>query len=530
LSNRRNEEAFVEPSPPVFKKKRTIGGYEYDASVPIADRKSKGPFHFKKVEPSIFAEEVNLGAEIKRTGSAQPNLTRQHFMNTLLQNGKLLKKSDLLEKFWHIPDADLNRLSPYVQWQPYRGDPGHKRRETFGNRNWRFFATKMFEACGECRILRREPVDDIISWLDLDDFKGPAKRVLIYGEPGVGKTMAVNQIAHHGLKNEMLVIHVPILWRIITKTHATEPLVVRKETDKRTTAFKTIQRIKTWESRYDPLYAQSHRPELKNVYTYDQPEPAGIWLDLFKTQNAAILSKYKTTRDFQLSVRDVLSAGSSLLDALNEINSRTVVKCDGIQFLLDEIKTLAPEMARNGNPVLVVMDEANYLTQGCYVQVYQDPEKIREYPDQRMLKHWSSRVKYEETVTDSRRLNLMNYFRSLVADEWSGGMVIGATTTNQVAYGRRHNWKLGRHNDRSRIESDDLHTLLGDHGFQDVWHPFIPVQIHDLTNNELDVFAQYLFSKNIIYGRTESEMAQMLLRQLSGNNIERYLQAVFEQA
>ena len=139
--------------------------------------------------------------------------------------------------------------------------------------------------------------------------------------------------------------------------------------DKRTTAFKTVQRVKTWESRYDPLYAQSHRPELKNVYTYDQPEPAGIWLDLFKTQNAAILSKYKTTRDFQLSVRDVLAAGASLLEALNEINSRTLVRCDGIQFLLEEIKTLAPEMAQNGNPVLVVMDEANYLTQGCYVQV-----------------------------------------------------------------------------------------------------------------------------------------------------------------
>ena len=87
----RNVESFAEAKPPVFKKKRTIGGYEYDASVPVADRKSKGPFQFKKVEPSIFAEEVNLGAEIKRTGSAQPNLTRQHFMNTLLQNGRLLK-------------------------------------------------------------------------------------------------------------------------------------------------------------------------------------------------------------------------------------------------------------------------------------------------------------------------------------------------------------------------------------------------------------------------------------------------------
>ena len=68
----------------------------------------------------------------------------------------------------------------------------------------------MIEACGECRILRREPVEDIISWLNLDDFKGPAKRVLIYGEPGVGKTMAVNQIGNTDTVIETLTLLISI--------------------------------------------------------------------------------------------------------------------------------------------------------------------------------------------------------------------------------------------------------------------------------------------------------------------------------
>ena len=82
----------------------------------------------------------------------------------------------------------------------------------------------------------------------------------------------------------------------------------------------------------------------------------------------------------------------TLLDVLNEIRSRTIIKCDGIKFLLEEIRTLAPEMAKNGNPVMVVIDDANFLTQGCYLQVYVDPEKIRAYPDQRGLPHWSTRL------------------------------------------------------------------------------------------------------------------------------------------
>ena len=68
-------------------------------------------------------------------------------------------------------------------------------------------------------------------------------------------------------------------------------------------------------------------------------------------------------------------------------------------------------MAKAGNPVLVCMDQCNYLTQGCHVVVYDDPEKIRTHPEQRGLPHWSIRAKFDEVVTDSRRLNLMQHFK-----------------------------------------------------------------------------------------------------------------------
>ena len=116
--------------------------------------------------------------------------------------------------------------------------------------------------------------------------------------------------------------------------------------------------------------------------------------------------------------------------------------------------------------------------------MYYDAEKIRDFAPGRGIKHWTTRVKYDETVTDTRRLNFMTYIRSLIEDNWSGGIIVGATTSQQIIM-NRYNWKLGRHNDRSRIESDDLHTLLGDQGFQDVWHPFIPVQLEKLTDKEL---------------------------------------------
>ena len=47
-----------------------------------------------------------------------------------------------------------------------------------------------------------------------------------------------------------------------------------------------------------------------------------------------------------------------------------------MKFLIEEIKTQSEEMAANGMPVLVVTDQANFMTQGCYVTIIRSPEQI----------------------------------------------------------------------------------------------------------------------------------------------------------
>jgi DNA replication protein DnaC len=99
----------------------------------------------------------------------------------------------LLKNFHKIPAEDIDRLSPHHGKQSWKGDPGHKLRETFHNRQ----STKYIESCGECQILKRKPVQDIISWIENNDFTEQTKRVLLYGDEGVGKTFALNQIGEH---------------------------------------------------------------------------------------------------------------------------------------------------------------------------------------------------------------------------------------------------------------------------------------------------------------------------------------------
>ena len=57
-------------------------------------------------------------------------------------------------------------------------------------------------------------------------------------------------------------------------------------------------------------------------------------------------------------------------------NLEQKLRCDTMKFLIEEIKSQSEEMASNGMPVLVVTDQANFMTQGCYVTIIRSPEQI----------------------------------------------------------------------------------------------------------------------------------------------------------
>ena len=83
---------------------------------------------------------------------------------------------------------------------------------------------------------------------------------------------------------------------------------------------------------------------------------------------------------------------------------------------------------------------------------------------------------------------------------------MGCTTSQQVWNDNHrdmqamYNKRLGRHNDKTHIDTDgeDLQQLLGDEGFSDVWHPFIPVEMTDYTDTEI---GKFLFFRLFPYGK-----------------------------
>ena len=108
-----------------------------------------------------------------------------------------------------------------------------------------------------------------------------------------------------------------------------------------------------------------------------------------------------------------------------------------------------------------------------------------------------------------------------------------------------YNKRLGRHNDKTHIDTDgeDLQQLLGDEGFSDVWHPFIPVEMTDYTDTEIGKFLpdfsctvkffseliqQFFYKLGIISGRAQSVQAQEMIKMLSDGKLGRYFYSTMD--
>lgn len=379
------------------------------------------------------------------------------------------------------------------------------------------------------RTLKRPAVEDVKCWIQDSDYSKPATRFLIHGTRYAGKTVAAHQIADWGVENGHFVIFTNMLHYLSKRAFSTE--IITKRVDISTQAYVTVEGKKGFKTRYEPLMPDGNfRPELKDALTYDQNYGAGVWLETLRHMNSKYLKEMKSTRMLKVGqtdkAEDQIPIGTDLLTIVNEGLSRERLRCDTMKFIIEHIKEQAPELAEKGHPVLVVTDRVNYLTQGCNVTIYPNADKVVIPPNHRHMK----KANITERVTDSRRLNAIRYLTELHKNDWSGANIVGCTTSEQVFMGNHRNlranyhWSLGKHNDRSFIETDgeDLHELLGDTGFNEIWHPFIPIRLPDYTDKELEILQQFYYKLGILTGRTATVSAQEMINTLADGNIGRY--------
>merc|ERR1712131_96954 len=486
----------------------------------VAERNKGYTFKKKNFAPSPFATDIERHPVWNRRPALRENLNDIHFM-AKIEN--VLSNEDLMK---HYQQIDLNKLTLKGKL-PHKGDMLDRTISVEDPLNQRYWNM------ADNNTLKRPMVEDIKSWIGADDYTKPAKRFLIHDTRYSGKTVAAHQIADWGLKNGYFVVFTNMLQHLAIRSYTTE--TITKRVDILTKAFVTQKGMKEWKVRYDPLMTDgSHRPEIEDAITYDQNYGAGIWLETLKLMNSQYLKEMKSTKSLKIGQRaeDVIPPGTDLLTIVNEGLSRVRLRCDTMKFIIDHIKEQAPQLAENGHPVLVVTDRVNYLTQGCRVSIIENADKVywNARTPERENVHWTTRVKYEEFMTDSRRLNAMRYLKELHKNDWFGANIVGCTTSQQVWNDNHrdmramYNLRLGRHNDRSHIETngEDLQQLLGDEGFSDVWHPFIPVEMSDYTDKEIEIVQQFFFKLGIISGRARSVQAQEMIKMLSDGNLGRY--------
>ena len=82
---------------------------------------------FSSVESSMYAHHIKIGEELEKRNAKHQNLQRQHFMNTRYSQGRALTGAQLNDRFYTIPESDLEKLSPTHARQPFKGDLRHTR-------------------------------------------------------------------------------------------------------------------------------------------------------------------------------------------------------------------------------------------------------------------------------------------------------------------------------------------------------------------------------------------------------------------
>jgi len=442
-------------------------------------------------------------------------------MSVLAAQEQTLKISDLFRK--HFETLDYKKLSvPYPQGNGGMG-AGHVTYQGMSLQNSRELAMV------NDQVYRREEIENLKKWLTLTDWTKPATRYLVHGPHLSGKTIGANTLVQFARQRNWFVIFSNSLHKWSQRTHPTEVIVPR--TDIRTEAFVTSKSKKVFKTRYEPLMEEgNYRRLVSDAVTYDQNDPAGHWLQTLKKLNGAHLKKMKSTRPFQLSMdrNEDIPAGVPLTTLLEEGYQRYQLRCDTMAFLIREIKAQAPQLAEQGTPVLVVTDQANLMTQGCYVSIIRSPEQIPTTDwgvgtGNTGGNSWRKLVAYEDWVTDSRRLNGLRYLHDLHQSDWAGAAVVGFTTNNQMPR-KKWNMKLGKHNDRNVIEHEnDLMEMLGDQGFAGLWHPFVPIELKNMDDKQKALITQWLWAKKVIYGRSESYMAQQTIETMSDDVMGRFI-------
>lgn len=271
----------------------------------------------------------------------------------------------------------------------------------------------------ESCLMVREPTVEIIDYIKQTDFNKPTTRYVLYGKDGVGKSLVLANLLHYGAVNDYILVHVPWV-----------PNWFKKPKEKANSAT-------------------------KEGYL-DINIDAAAWLIHFRAQNTALLQKLdlKCSKEYVWSIREVTTAGSTLLELIEHGINRIKYASDTIAVLLAELKQQSTEGKLR---TMVAIDGYN---------AFFFPHTYMKFDNKQMA------TPDKITIT-APFIDITNY-------DWCNGVCILAV--DRMAQNTDH------------MDSELPRYLLGKNGFEHL-DPFVPIRVDPYSDEEYQHCIDYYVNR-----------------------------------
>jgi len=326
---------------------------------------------------------------------------------------------------------------------------------------------------GETNIMIRKPALEMIDYIQNTKPNQPAVRYVVYGKDGVGKSVTLAHLICYGYENDYVVM--PFAW------------------------------IKKWMTKYYEVSPSTYRPG-----RIDHVANANIFLKNFRMANADRLENCVTHKVYSWGSRDKTQCGAPLLEVIN-------LGCERFAFAADAMNVVLKELKLNCNDgnckMMVVLDGVNALfTEHTLVNkedTFYKPRKFRDWQD------------WQKTVAKVEDCSVLRSIKKLLVNDYKNAVII--TSVDRAAELRKtdpgHRWW------KSQVEhmvpdsrSHLPFSLLAENGGWEMMNPFVPIQVDNYSEQELDASIDLHVEKRWIRGEAAERKLRSEIHFLTGRN------------
>jgi len=359
----------------------------------------------------------------------------------------------------------------------------------FGPRDWVDRCSKLQDTA----IMVREPALQVMECIKASDLTKPTNRYILYGRPGVGKSITLAHLTHFGHTDGWIVL--PLL------------------------------NLKQWLVRFYDV-----APSTYTAGAIDHITNANVFLKNFKHANPGRLEGCVTHREYVWSNREKTPIGANLLEVVDFGIERLNFAADALNVVMRELKL----NSSNGNcKLMVIVDGVNVLfspytllnkdhttafkgvkggreVRGLSFGVRRVGQRPRRITQE--AKEWMSNLAMVDECS------VLKNMKKMLKNDYSGAAVVASVDVRAMLR-KQENWnRWWAASNRSMKPDTDSHlpfALLGEEGWETM-DPFLPIEVPPFSEVELDSAIDYSMERGWLGTHCAASAARQEIHFLTG--------------